>query len=88
MSRLPPELESEMTPGVKAFVLSLLERIDQLTEQVEKLTPRNPSIPPSTEHPMPGQSEQRDRERNVSRAARKGTNDISVSWSPWRIART
>ena len=65
MSTLPPELEAEMTPAVKAFVLSLLERIDQLTRQVdqlngqvdqlngqvEKLTPRNSSIPPSTEHP-------------------------------------
>ena len=51
MSRLPPKLESEMTPAVKAFVLSLLEQVDQLTGQVEKLTPRNSSIPPSTEHP-------------------------------------
>ena len=51
MSRIPPELEAEMTPAVKAFVLSLLDRIDQLTEQLEKLTPRNSSIPPSTEHP-------------------------------------
>jgi len=51
MSKIPPELEAEMTPAVKAFVLALLERIDQLEEQVRKLTPRNSSLPPSTEHP-------------------------------------
>ena len=58
MSKIPPELEDQMTPAVKAFVLSLLERIDQLTEQVNQLTeqlnqltPRNSSVPPSSEHP-------------------------------------
>lgn len=58
MSKIPPELEAEMTPAVKAFVLALLERVEQLTKQVEsltdqvqKLTPRNSSLPPSTEHP-------------------------------------
>ncbi len=58
MSKIPPELEAEMTPAVKAAFLALLDRIDQLTKQVDtltahvqKLTPRNSSIPPSTEHP-------------------------------------
>lgn len=58
MSRIPPELEAEMTPAVKAYVLMLLDQIDRLTqrvdgltEQVQKLTPRNSSLPPSTEHP-------------------------------------
>ena len=58
MSRIPPELEAEMTPAVKAYVLMLHEqvdrlpkRVDELTEQVQKLTPRNSSLPPSTEHP-------------------------------------
>lgn len=58
MSKIPPELEAEMTPAVKAFVLALFSRIDELekqvqalTDQVEKLTPRNSSLPPSTEHP-------------------------------------
>ncbi len=58
MSKIPPELEAEMTPAVKAFVLSLLKQIDELTkqvkeltDQVQKLTPRNSSLPPSTEHP-------------------------------------
>jgi len=58
MSKIPPELEAEMTPAVKAAFLSLLDQIDRLTRQVEtltdqvqKLTPRNSSLPPSTEHP-------------------------------------
>jgi len=51
MSRIPPELEAEMTPAVKAAFLALLDRIDQLEAQLQKLTPRNSSIPPSTEHP-------------------------------------
>ena len=57
-SSIPPELEAEMTPAVKAFVLSLLAQIDDLkkqvadlTDKVDKLTPRNSSLPPSTEHP-------------------------------------
>lgn len=40
-----------MTPAVKAFVLELFARLDKLEEQVRKLTPRNSSVPPSTEHP-------------------------------------
>jgi len=55
---IPPELEGEMTPGVKAFVLMLLERIAELEARVEelskrdpKLTPENSSLPPSSQHP-------------------------------------
>ncbi len=58
MSKVPLELEAEMTPAVKAFVLSLFAQIDDLkkqvadlTDKVEKLAPRNSSVPPSTEHP-------------------------------------
>jgi hypothetical protein len=51
MSRIPPELEAEMTPAVRAFVLSLLKRLDEAEARIEKLTPRNSSLPPSTEHP-------------------------------------
>ena len=58
LAKIPPELEAEMTPAVKAFVLALIARVDQLekqvadlTDKVEKLTPRNSSLPPSTEHP-------------------------------------
>lgn len=52
---IPPEIEAEMTPLVKAFVVAAFarfeERISALEEQVQKLTPRNSSVPPSTEHP-------------------------------------
>jgi transposase len=51
MSKIPPELEAEMTPAVKTFVLALLKRLDEAEEKLEKLTPRNSSVPPSTEHP-------------------------------------
>ena len=55
MSRIPPELEAEMTPAVKAFVVSSFaefeERIAKLEAQIQKLTPRNSSLPPSSEHP-------------------------------------
>lgn len=51
MSRIPPELEAEMTPAVRAAFLALLDRIDQLEAQIQKRTPWNSSVPPSTEHP-------------------------------------
>lgn len=47
---LPPEAEP-----ARAFIEALVERyekrIRELEEKVEKLTPRNSSLPPSTEHP-------------------------------------
>ena len=48
---IPPEIEAEMTPTVKAFVAQLIARIEKLEKQVQKLTPQNSSIPPSTQHP-------------------------------------
>lgn len=62
MSDIPPELLAEMTPNVRAFVESLLfqmaemqarmqSEIDELKAQVKKLTPKNSSVPPSTQHP-------------------------------------
>ena len=51
MSKIPPELEPEMTPAVKAFVFALLDRLEEAEARIEKLTPRNSSVPPSTEHP-------------------------------------
>ena len=47
---IPPELESEMTPAVRAFVESLLVRIRNLEARVG-LNPQNSSLPPSTQHP-------------------------------------
>jgi transposase len=48
---IPPEIEAEMSPAVKRFVLQLFARIEQLEEKVQKLTPQNSSLPPSTQHP-------------------------------------
>ena len=49
MSKIPPELETEMSATVKAFVVALLQRLDEAEAKIEKLTPRNSSLPPSTE---------------------------------------
>ena len=52
---IPPEIESEMTPAVKAFVEALIDhyekRIADIESQIQKLTPQNSSLPPSTQHP-------------------------------------
>jgi len=55
---IPPELDAEMTPAVRAFVASLLKRIarmeaelQDLQRQVKGKTPQNSSLPPSTQHP-------------------------------------
>ena len=44
-----------MTPAVKAFVAALIDhyeaRISELEKKVNKLTPQNSSLPPSTQHP-------------------------------------
>ena len=47
---ISPELDAEMTPAVRAFVESLLERIGKL-EAIVGLTPQNSSLPPSSQHP-------------------------------------
>ena len=46
---IPPELDAEMTPAVRAFVESLLDRIGKLEARVGA-TPQNSSLPPSTQH--------------------------------------
>lgn len=52
---IPPEIEVEMTPAVKAFVDALIDhyekRITDLESKIQKLTPQNSSLPPSTQHP-------------------------------------
>jgi transposase len=55
---IPPELDAQMTPAVRAFVRSLLARIAQLEAELDELrrqgkgnTPQNSSLPPSTQHP-------------------------------------
>lgn len=47
---IPPELEAEMTPAVRAFVVALLKRIEKLECRLGK-TPANSSLPPSSQHP-------------------------------------
>jgi len=47
---IPPELDAEMTPAVRAFVNSLMDRIERLEARVGR-NPRNSSLPPSTQHP-------------------------------------
>jgi transposase len=46
---IPPELDAEMTPAVRAFVKTLLDRIEQL--ECGRKTPQNSSLPPSSQHP-------------------------------------
>lgn len=57
---IPPELAAEMTPAVRAFVELLIKRIESLETEVADLkselaawkkTPRNSSLPPSSQHP-------------------------------------
>lgn len=48
---IPPEIDAEMTPAVRSFVAQLFGRIQQLEQEVQKLTPQNSSLPPSTQHP-------------------------------------
>ena len=51
--QIPDELAAEMTPAVRAFVDVLLQRIANLEAEIAALnkTPRNSSLPPSSEHP-------------------------------------
>jgi transposase len=51
--QIPDELAAEMTPAVRAFVDVLLHRIAELEAEIATLkkSPRNSSLPPSSEHP-------------------------------------
>lgn len=61
---IPPELDAEMTPAVRAFVKSLLDRIGRLEARLG-LTPQNSSLPPSTVHPhaKPASSKRRSKKK-------------------------
>jgi len=59
---IPPEIEAEMTPAVKAFFLAvcaqfeariaeLEKRVKRLSAKTAKATPNNSSLPSSTIHP-------------------------------------
>lgn len=49
-SQIPPELEAEITPAVRAFLESLLKRIEDLEERLGQ-SPQNSSLPPGSLHP-------------------------------------
>jgi len=61
-----------MTPAVKAAFLALLDRIDQLEAQLQKLTPRNSSVPPSTEHPHAKPDRKKTTTTNRKQGGQKG----------------
>jgi len=50
---IPAELDAELTPAARAFVDLLLAQLSELKAEVARLkkTPRNSSLPPSSEHP-------------------------------------
>ena len=84
---IPPEIEAEMTPAVKAFVLAAFAqfeaRIEALEQQVKKLsaktpkaTPKNSSVPSSTVHPhndqdKPGKSKPRSKRKQGGQKGHK-----------------
>jgi transposase len=73
---IPPEIEAEMTPGVKAFVEALIEhyeaRIADLESRIQKLTPQNSSLPPSTQHPHAKPKRQKRDGKKRKRGGQKG----------------
>lgn len=55
---IPPEIDADLTPAGRAFILMLFQRIEKLEARIEelesqlgKLNPQNSSLPPSTAHP-------------------------------------
>ena len=47
---IPAEVESEMTPAVRAFVQRLLAQLEEFQARLNQ-TPQNSSLPPSSQHP-------------------------------------
>jgi transposase len=75
---IPPELETEMTPAVRAFVEVLLARIASLEAEVSELkrligrNPQNSSVPPSSEHPHAKQPVPKRKSSGRKRGGQKG----------------
>ncbi len=75
---IPPELEAEMTPAVRAFVELLLARIESLEAEVAELkrrvgmNPQNSSVPPSSEHPHAKQPTPKRKPSGRKRGGQKG----------------
>lgn len=75
---IPPELEAEMTPGVRAFVEMLLGRITQLEQEVADLRQelkkysrfeRQPPQPPAGAHRAVRQKQKKSRRRQSESVA-------------------
>lgn len=50
-SMITEEWLASQTPDVQSVIRYLLAEIERLNDQVQKLTPQNSSLPPSTQHP-------------------------------------
>ena len=94
---IPPELDAEMTPAVRAFVLSLFDvirtqqqRIDELETQVTQLearlgkTPENSSLPPSSRHPHVKPKSKR-KPSGRKRERRQAPNIARVHYIQWAV---
>lgn len=68
---IPPELEAEMTPAVRAFVDMLLDRIAKLEGRVSP-NPQNSSLPPSTQHPHAKPPRKKDKGKRKKRGGQPG----------------
>ncbi len=68
---IPPELEAEMTPAVRAFVVMLLARIEELETRLG-MNPQNSSLPPSSEHPHAKRPKPKRKPSGRKRGGQKG----------------
>ena len=68
---IPPELEAEMTPAVRAFVAMLLARIEELESRLG-MSPQNSSVPPSSEHPHAKQPKPKRKPSGRKRGGQQG----------------
>lgn len=68
---IPPELETEMTPAVRAFVDMLIDRIAKLEARLGA-TPQNSSLPPSTQHPHAKPPRKRGKGKRKKRGGQPG----------------
>ena len=75
---VPPEIDAEMTPAVRAFVASLIGRIEKLEARLT-LSPQNSSLPPSSQHPHAKPPRKRKRVRRENGVVSRDIRDISGS---------
>ncbi len=96
---IPPEIEAEMTPAVRAFVLAtfaqfeariadLEKQVKQLSAKQPKVTPNNSSLPSSTVHPhndqdKPGKKKTKSKRKH---GGQKGHKKHSRDLVPARVS--